>query len=334
MATTTTPTENSIPTTETAHDPAAKLWIVSPAFDLFFILNCLWPVLLWIGFQSNLAGHSSLQFWQIYFVTTPHRWITLFLVLCDRNRFGERPRTFTLLAVSIVGGCLLVQGFTGTLTCLLVVDYLWNAWHFAAQHHGIFRIYGRKVDRNLPPETRQKWLFRLSLLYVIFRVAGWSWQFNSLEQVLMPADYGVTMVLLGMLSWEWSRSPASLGRSGYLTSVIVMYLALLGAVHFHRPDLVLVLSTVSALFHATEYLAIISWNVKDRDQKQLSSGFVKRFAPLWLFSLLVFALVLGIAGWYANKYWLNLWIAVNVMMAFVHYSYDGLIWRRRPHTSS
>ena len=53
-------------------------WVVSPAFDLLFIANIGWPLLLLPG----MAGRSEtvVDFWQIYFLTLPHRWITLILV--------------------------------------------------------------------------------------------------------------------------------------------------------------------------------------------------------------------------------------------------------------
>ncbi|MEW4526588.1 hypothetical protein [Maioricimonas sp. JC845] len=325
-----------MPATATLTKPAAartndtsaavsRHWIVSPAFDLLFLINVLWPLAFWIGYEPNLAGHTSLHFWQVYFVTTPHRWITLLLVAGDPARFGERPARFAAVALAVVGGCLLVQGFTGTLTCLLAVDYIWNAWHFASQHHGIYRIYAR----GTAPSVRDSWLFRLPLLYVIFRVAGWSWQFDTFEHSLARIDFAVAGLMLVMLLREWSRRPRCWGRSGYFTSVTLLYLALLQAVHFHRPDMVLVLATASALFHAVEYLAIVSWNVGERNRTGQSRGLIRKLAPTWTLTVVLFALALGLAGWYADRYWLKMWVAVNLVMAFLHYAYDGMIWRRR-----
>lgn len=309
-------------------------WILSPWFDLLFVMNLMWPILFWIGYESDLAGHSSLQFWQIYFVTTPHRWITLFIVLGDWNRFRERKTMFLSLGAAIVAICLLVRSLTGALTCLLAVDYLWNAWHFASQHHGIYRIYERKANPECGVNSAQKWVFRLPLLYIISRIVGWSWQFEMLDQAFLQLDYAVGGLLLIMMAAVWFNSSTSWAQIGYLTSVLSLYLALLAAVHYSRPDMVLVLSTCSALFHATEYLAVISWNVKDREAKQKSNGPVRNFAPIWFLFLIMFVVVLGVAGWYADKYWLKIWVTLNVIMAFLHYSYDGLIWRRRPAPQS
>jgi hypothetical protein len=44
----------------------------------------------------------------------------------------------------------------------------------------------------------------------------------------------------------------------------------------------------------------------------------------------VFVLVLGAGGWLMDQRFIQAWLFVNVIVAFLHYAYDGLIWRRRP----
>lgn len=63
-------------------------WVVSPAFDLLFLANLAWPLL----FLPGLAGRSetAVDFWQVYFLTLPHRWITPVLVSLDSDRRGGR----------------------------------------------------------------------------------------------------------------------------------------------------------------------------------------------------------------------------------------------------
>lgn len=331
MSATTLPQE--IPSqNDTIQKSNPNRWILSPAFDLLFVSNLMWPILFWIGFESNLAGHSSLQFWQIYFVTTPHRWITLIVVWGDWNRFREQRTLFVAITGAVVVICVTLQGLTGALTCLMAIDYVWNAWHFASQHHGIYSIYERKADPARGGSSLEKWAFRLPLLYIISRIVGWSWQFEKLDQVFLQLDWAVGGLLVLTVVPTWIKTSTSWPQKLYLTSVFSLYLALLAAVHFSRPDMVLVLSTCSALFHATEYLAVISWNVKDRESREHSAGPIRGFAPLWLFFLALFVIALGTAGWFADKYWLKVWLTLNVIMAFLHYSYDGLIWRRRPTT--
>jgi hypothetical protein len=293
---------------------------------------------------DGFSGRAGLQFWQIYFITTPHRWITLGLVFFDRERFGERRIAFVAIAVAVIIVCLGVRLTTGTLTCLLAIDYLWNAWHFAAQHHGIYRIYARRSSPGVASGERstthlaaslaiEKWAMRLFLLFVIVRVAGTTWRNAALEQGLQTADW----LVLGIPAWLlvrdlWQPQRAA-GRTLYLTSVVALYVGLLAAVHFNRPALVLSLATASALFHATEYLALVAWNVQGRNAALPSQlGIMNYLVPRWGLVLAIFILILGAGGWLLDQHLLRPWLLVNVIVAFLHYAYDGLIWRQKGRT--
>src|SRR5690606_32482046 len=169
---------------------AHEAWFVSPWFDLLLIANVCWPLLLLVEWYGGTAAGSHVRFWQIYFVTTPHRWVTLALVFLDRDRLQQRPIPFPLVASIAVaprgGGSL----GTGRLTCLLAIDYVWNAWHFAAQHHGIYRIYARRTTPDrLAGFRAEKWLMRALIVYVALRIAGWSWSYQAVEAWLHRTDY-------------------------------------------------------------------------------------------------------------------------------------------------
>src|SRR5690349_9246551 len=112
---------------QSASPAPASPWLLGPWYDALLIANLGWPLLLLLQVGEGFAGREGLQFWQIYFLTTPHRWITLALVFFDRERLSRRPRLFGALAGAIILVCLTVRWTTGTLLCLLAVDYLWNA---------------------------------------------------------------------------------------------------------------------------------------------------------------------------------------------------------------
>jgi hypothetical protein len=308
-------------------------WLVGPWYDSLLIANVAWPLLLLLQVSEGFSGREGLQFWQIYFITTPHRWITLALVFLDRERFGERRLAFVVIAVAAVAVVLGVRVATGTLTCLLSIDYIWNAWHFASQHHGIYRIY----QRTSPPALRrglavEKWAMRLFLLYVILRVAGATWSNVALEQSLMTLDWIALTAPAWLLVRDVfsSRGGLALGRSMYLVSVLALYVSLLTAVHLNRPALVLSLATASALFHATEYLTLVAWAVQGRHAARPNQlGALNYLAPRWGLALVIFVLVLGAGGWLLDQRLLKSWLLVNVIVAFLHYAYDGLIWRRK-----
>jgi ABC-type Fe3+ transport system permease subunit len=104
---------------------------------------------------------------------------------------------------------------------------------------------------------------------------------------------------------------------------------LLWAVHERRLGLVLALATASALFHALEYLTIVSWSVRQRHTHLGNTmGILGMLVPRWGIALGLFVLILGVGGWLMDQYLLRAWLFLNVVVAFLHYAYDGLIWRR------
>jgi len=303
---------------------------VGPWFDLLLVANIAWPLVLLTQWGDGLAGRDGLQFWQIYYVTTPHRWITILIVLLDRSRVGNRQLLFIAIAAAVVAVCATVQITTGTLTCLLAIDYVWNAWHFAAQHHGIYRIYERRRHGQQAPQgVAEKILLRGFLLYVILRVATATWyDLGSLGAALQAADWLAMLLPVGLVAKNLALGArGSRGQTLYLISVSTLFAALLFAVHFRQPQLILSLTLASALFHAVEYLTLVSWSTC-RAKRTKTSELLAYLLPRWLLVLGVFLLVLGSAGYFLDQHWLRPWLFCNVVVAFLHYSYDGLIWSR------
>jgi hypothetical protein len=313
-------------------DAAPRGWLVHPWFDLLLIANLGWPLLLLLQLGDGFNGRTGLEFWQIYYVTTPHRWITLALVFLDRERFQERRGLFLGIAVCVGAVCLGVRFSTGALTCLLTIDYLWNAWHFAAQHHGIYGIYRRFAPTaTAAGATLEKWLMRGFLLYVILRVVSATWPETVAEDWLGACDWFVLVVPAWLVFRAiLQRQGAAWGGTVYLLSVIALYVSLLWAVHERRLGLVLALALASALFHAIEYLALVTWFVRQKHAASADRmGLLGWIAGRWGIALAVFVLILGAGGWLMNETYFEAWVLINVMVAFLHYAYDGLIWRRR-----
>ena len=314
--------------------PPARKWLFSPTIDLLFVCNVLWPLVFLLQNWTGIDGRDGLIFWQVYFVTTPHRWISMLLVFGDRDRFASRRFIFLAVLATAIGVCSFVQISTGTLTCLLTIDYLWNAWHFAAQHHGVYRIYGRltgKTEFEAKPvfAAVEKWGTRVFVIYAALRVTGWTWSYESLERTLSMTDWFVILTPALLLFYDLKNwRSAGVGRTVYMLSVWCLYSGMILSVHFQRADYVLMLATASALFHAAEYLAIVSWSVSSRKVPK-ENDLLSRLVPAWLLMLSIYILVLGIAGYLVSTHFARFWLFLNVVVAFLHYSYDGLIWRRR-----
>src|SRR5690606_8112355 len=90
----------------------------------------------------------------------------------DPDRRGGRRLAFVAPAVLALLVIVGVRAGTGALTCLALVDYVWNTWHFGAQHGGILRMYSRRVPGGRPRlETIG---IRTLVVYTGLRLAGWS----------------------------------------------------------------------------------------------------------------------------------------------------------------
>jgi hypothetical protein len=337
------------------------------------LANLAWPLIALAALAGGyLAGWGSspvvqtVTFWQLYFLSTPHRWITLGLVFFDEDRFRQRPATFMGLAVFFILFVTAVVLGTGTTLLLVAIDYFWNAWHFAAQHAGIARIYERQArpDRS----TRGLWeklLLRTFILYAIFRVGAvacgptcgdtaeaseallarsltpFLFGFNPavLQQALANGsrfcetwiDPIFLLLPLGLLLVEVRQfRPSALGRLLYLGSVCASYTGLLLSIHYHQQMWTLAIALALSLFHATEYLAVVSWSVKLKHGRN-PQGLFGQLAPRWGIALLTFASVLAISAWVLDTHYHNLWAVLTIAVSYLHYAYDGIIWKaRRP----
>lgn len=306
-------------------------WLVSPAFDLAFVANLGWLLLLLPGAANDFDTVAS--FWQIYFLTLPHRWITILLVALDPDR--RAGRTSTLVGIAFAALALLfgVYAITGSLTCLALVDFVWNAWHFGAQHSGVLRMYSIKAGAG--PCTIERWGLRIFVCYTLLRTAAWTtgWTIGDslLEQGRNVVDGLVLLLPVAVIVATLSNGRATFGRSIYLASVVGLYAGLLVAIVIGSEGFVLPLMGASALFHAAEYLAVVSMYA-NRRRAIGSPGRFRSLAESWVTFLLLYIVALGSLGIVlegAGSQWAEVWLAVNLWAALVHYAFDGLIWKLR-----
>lgn len=311
-------------------------WIVSPGFDLLFFANLTW-VLAWLPWYSSGPGTTHLDYWQVFFITTPHRWITLLLVTADPDRRIDRKGVFAVMAVLtalVVSGVWLTFG---TFRCLVIADAIWNGWHFASQHSGILRIYGRKAGGG------RRWLdiraIRLFVFVVTLRLLGWTtgWLESGADSQhwLVWFDrlwlaFGGLLVAVELID----RPTVRPGKVIYLASVVGLYGSLLWAISQQRTDLVTRLTVAAALFHAVEYLAIVT-SYAWRRQTQGSAGLFRAMANRWMIVLVLYVALLGLIAQFAETSWRELWAGLNLWAAFLHYAFDGMIWKlRKPATAA
>jgi hypothetical protein len=270
-------------------------------------------------------------------------------VALDPDRREGRTGLFLGLAVAaavLVGCCWLAgRGPGDGFLCLGLVDYVWNGWHFASQHGGVLRLYSRKVGGA--PDWLERYGLRGFIGYAILLTAGWStgWQeaypgWRPWLRLLDALALCVPAALLGLALARPSR--ARVGRCAYLASICLLYGGLIVAVQARERTAVLALTAASATFHAVEYLALVT-HYAWRRRHVGCTGLFREMAGRWLGVLVLYVLLLGLVGsslerWTAgleNPLFRDLLVAGNLWASFLHYAYDGMIWKmRRPATAA
>ncbi|HTR77089.1 MAG TPA: hypothetical protein VMH39_03230 [Gemmatimonadaceae bacterium] len=334
-------------------------WIVGPWFDLAFFANLTWPIfaLLWgagVYFSADPAHPNTpinftVGIWALFLLATPHRWITPMLVFLDGDRFKQRPNAYVGLFVLFLALTLTFVSLD-LVVLLLIMDWIWNAWHFAAQHSGISRIYGRVVNpADKSSGMFEKVVLRMFVVYVILRLGGapvmgldrerWLWWLDKALPYFRFADYPMLLLPVILLAREArGLSRASLGRFVYLSSICLLYSAIVVTVHMPHSKINVGMAEglifAIGIVHSTEYLAIVSWSVKKRFATS-THGVFSYLAPRWGMALGIFAFALGFGGLMMHLHYERAWVIVTLFVSYLHYGYDGMIWKvRRPATAA
>jgi hypothetical protein len=120
-------------------------------------------------------------------------------------------------------------------------------------------------------------------------------------------------------------------------SVCSLYTGFLLSLQFGWSGWVVVFAAAGSMFHAVEYLAIVTHYARRRESVGSDSPF-RALARYWLLFLGGYILLLGAVGvWMSNPEngLVVFWQGVNLWAAFVHYAFDGMIWKlRRPETAA
>jgi hypothetical protein len=363
------PSQPTTATTATTRSP----WISGPWFDLLCIANIFWPLMMlliygfgqiqqaeWFkqineeyGLNLVVKFETTLDFWLVYLLITPHRWVTLALVFGDAQKFQERSRMFMWIALLAALFVLINAVTTEELVLVLLVDYVWNAWHFGAQHSGVSRIYARIAH---PGDQRwallEKILLRTFFVYVILRAgiplmnqnsrAVWLGWFDNLTPYFYYSDWPMLALPLTVLMTEVVRfHQLAWGRMIYLVSVCSLYSGIMLCSHYNQipnqgQPITAGLLLAVTIFHSTEYLGIVSWSVR-KTYARREQGFLPFVAKHWSLSLPLFMLGLGTGAYFLHHHdeqMQRAWFGLNAIVSFMHYAYDGMIWKSRPSKSA
>lgn len=319
--------------------------MVSPGWDAVFILNAPWVLFAAAHILYRAGWFPDGDDFRHFYITLPHRFITLALVFLDREQFSRRPKTFIGLPIAFA---LLVvaAGYLGsgrlfsidTFVCILTIDYIWNAYHFASQHYGVTRIYGRKAGSGRP--ALEKAILVPAITWALLTAANWTLVNGPLRVLFTVVDGAALLGLVTLLILELRSTKRSLPKLGYLASVTLLYGGFLLLPYLGFREARLGLLAAASYFHAVEYLGIVHFYVKGKQQSgSFRSGVFRLVAPVWAQTVVVFALTVGTLmlmsrNVFSETGYAGVYLGMLTVASFCHYAFDGMIWKlRKPRVS-
>lgn len=334
-------------------------FIVSRTYDsVFFIFAPVLAFMLvefvakwdWALDRHSILGAQTTPL--LFFITVwtnAHLFAVVFRSHANPNVFSRHRFSFIGVPILLFLGFLLSDWLiiTG-----MLVSGLWAVYHLGMQNFGLGRIYD--VRRGNPPEMGRV-------------LDYWFQQFINLGPFLfgfclMPSLYAVRRYR--EVGWEeptvWLRSFSTVHSefTAYIVSAGLLFMAFYIYSYWrltqqgYRPcpqKIVLMVSTGTAsvvawgflpawkaffvmnFFHALQYFALVWWTEKANIRRLARLENVAGGMWLALCGFVVTTLIVGISSQlYGNDYIALRWTASMVLvMALMHYWYDGFIWSVR-----
>jgi hypothetical protein len=317
-------------------------WLLMLA-PLLIFRNDIYHALYYSGSLSEIGSHPEVMFpamlvLVVFMVNYVHRHLTFVLVYGDREEFDSRKITYLALPLFMF---IITAGFAyfNVFAVLLTLSVMWTMYHSVAQKYGLTRIYSRKAGYGTSLLDRAvifSWF-----AYLVFALA------DKEKDTLQNFSAGRTILeyigdyvgLMGIISYvvlavallftvsyiatEYeNRHRISIPKNLYVFSILFLYSIFLY-------DMV-VGYIVFAFSHGIEYIAFVNMYVKKKYRQNPTSRSLLAQASrkLWvysgLFSLLIISLCL--IGMNYDK---SAFATYIVGSSFLHFLYDGWIWKLR-----
>ena len=335
----------------------AQWWILGPWQDLaLFALVPAWIIpLIWgIKDRVEMAGFGAMV---LALGAMGHHLPGFIRAYTDPALFRQYRMRFILAPLFFVGVCLYFAW--RDLRGLELVLVGWGMWHGAMQINGFLRIYDAKVQSFSPVTGWLDWAMclawfgwgvlhspsRLASLFVQYYGAGGAsitpWAFHGFVQLWDVAAYSVTIAFLlnAVVQTRLGKPPNPVKFLVMASSFSFWWFAmvkvndlLLGVILFE-------------IYHDIQYNALVWLYNRRRVSQNLAASRVERFlfqprlGKLALYVAVIFGYgYLGVVMDYAvfaapglngdgtGAHWLTRMLMVS---AFLHFYYDGFIWRVR-----
>ena len=267
-----------------------------------------------------------------------HRHYTMALVYGQREEFEKRKQFYIYLPIiAIVVTALSV--YFKVFPYLLTVSVLWTMYHSVAQKYGFTRIYSRKagygkgwVDKGI----LYSWFFYLFFAMLIYEqsillkyqagrvIVGHLQPYINYITFISYALLVISIIFTLIYIYEEirNRKTISIPKNLFVVSTLCIY-----AIFFHS---LIVGYIVFGFSHAIEYIAFVNIFVgaKYRKKPESNTFFSRVTKRQWLYSGL-FSVVIVVLSLIGMKIDQNAFLIYIVGSSFLHFIYDGLIWKVR-----
>jgi len=310
---------------------------------LLLYRNDIYQALYYSSSLSEVGSHSEFIFpavliLVVFMVNYVHRHLTFALVYGDREEFERRKTTYLALPLFMA---IITAGFVyfSVFAVLLTLSVMWTMYHSVAQKYGLTRIYSRKAGYGAA------WLDRTVIfswfVYLVFALANkekdtlpkfsagqtileYIGDYIGLMEVISYVVLAVALLftVIYIANEHENRHRISIPKNLYVLSILFLYSIFLY-------DMVIGY-IVFAFSHGVEYIAFVNMYVKKKyRQRSASRSLLARISRnLWvysgLFSLLIISLCL-----IGMNYDRGAFATYVVGSSFLHFLYDGWIWKLR-----
>lgn len=329
-------------------------WILGRVPDLLmFIAAPLWIVLAFVGLRQ-IVESRTLQFGVMAFGSLGHNLPGMMRAYGDRDLFRRFRMRFVIapIAFGTASVAFALRGSGG----LLLIAYLWAAWHALMQMYGFLRIYDARVGSTAPRVARLDLAMCLSWFggamicsdARVYYVQSLCAEFGiapltpaSLEFLRLATGVAIAAMTIAYGCDLWRRWRAGEPISGLKHLLYVTSIGLWWYVHVAVADVLLGL-IMFEVFHDVQYLAIVWAFNRRRADIDPGAGAFTRF--LFRRSGAMVLLYLGLCFAYGGLLPLATGLQLSttgqlIVVTFVqtsallHYYYDGFLWKvREPAT--
>lgn len=312
-----------------------KLWIKNPLSDsVYFSFGWIVVFLALVLFQS----HMGLIIVIVLLFNYVHRHYTMALVYGQKEEFDRRKQVYIYLPIiAIIVTALSV--YFKVFPYLLTLSVLWTMYHSVAQKYGFTRIYSRKAGYGkgwIDKGILYSWFFYLFFAMVVYErstllkykagrvIIGNLNNYMDYISTLSYALLAVSIVFTFIYIYEEikNRKQISIPKNIFVVSTLSIY-----AIFFHS---MVIGYIVFGFSHAIEYIAFVNIFVgaKYRKKPESNTFFSRVSKRQWLYSG-VFAAVIIVLSLIGMKLDQNAFLIYIVGSSFLHFVYDGLIWKVR-----